>query len=47
MTVIDQPIAQRAPRVPVEAITSFVLGGVVFAVFGVAVALGYLPLPHL
>jgi hypothetical protein len=47
MAVIEQPVAQRAPRMPIEALTSFVLGGFVFCVLGVAVAAGILPLPHL
>jgi hypothetical protein len=47
MTVIDQPVAQRAPRMPIEALTTFILGGFVFCFLGAAVAVGILPLPHL
>jgi hypothetical protein len=44
---IERRVGARAARVPVEAITTLILGGLVFAVLGVFFAMGRLPLPHI
>jgi hypothetical protein len=45
--MIEREPQARAARVPIEAITTFILGGMIMAALGVAVAAGYLPLPTL
>jgi hypothetical protein len=37
----------RAARVPIEAITTLITGGLILLGLGVFVAMGRLPLPHI
>ena len=45
--IIEREPAARAARMPVEAITTLITGGLILLGLGLFVATGRLPLPHI
>jgi len=45
--IIERSPSARAARVPVEAITTLITGGLILLALGIFVATGRLPLPHI